>query len=375
MKQGFGIEEEYLLVALDSRQVVTTPGAPALAACREVLGQYFAQEMFQSQIELASPIFYSMAQAREFLRSHRQRLASALAVNGLGICAAGSHPFGAWWFQQPASGEHFRALFEDHRLVARRSLVCGLHVHVGIAPGHDRIHLINQLLPWLPLLLVLSTSSPFWEGQASGYRSYRRVLCNEWPRMGLPERLKDWNDYQRYLDLLRRTGALGPESDCWWLIRPSRRYPTVELRLADGCPHLEDGLCIAEMFRQMVEHSVETPAQGSQLTCEAQWLTQENLWRAMRDGRDGCFIDPVAQGPVSAHAWLLELQARFAIDSEHIDHAARILTTGTNADQQLAVYYQSLAQGATHQRALNDVVDGQLQNTACRSHCAQTAGY
>lgn len=364
MKQGFGIEEEYLLVAMDSRQVVTTPGASALAACRDVLGQHFAQEMFQSQIELASPIFYSMSQARNFLRSHRQRLASALAVNGLGICAAGSHPFGAWRIQQPAPGEHFRVLFEDHRLVARRSLVCGLHVHVGIAPGHDRIHLINQLLPWLPLLLVLSTSSPFWEGQASGYRSYRRVLCNEWPRMGLPERLNDWSDYQRYLDLLRRTGALGPETDCWWLIRPSRRYPTVELRLADGCPHLEDGLCIAEMFRQMVEHSVETPAQVLPLTCEAQWIAQENLWRAMRDGRDGCFIDPMSQTPLSAQSWLLHLQARFAIATEPMEHALRILTRGTSADLQLAAYERALTQGFTHERALSHVVNELVQTSA-----------
>lgn len=364
MKQGFGIEEEYLLVDLASRQVVARPRAPALAACREVLGTNFAQEMFKSQIELVSPVFYSVAQARDFFCSHRQRLASALAAHGLGPCAAGSHPFGGWRIQQPAPGEHFHTLFEEHRQVARRSLVCGLHIHVGVAPWHDRIRLINQLLPWLPLLLVLSTSSPFWEGQPTGYRSYRRVLCNEWPRMGLPERLDDWGDYARYLDMLHRTGALGLDSDCWWLIRPSRRYPTVELRIADGCPHLEDGLCIAEIFRMMVDHSLEAGEPGDRLTRETQWLTQENLWRAMRDGRDGCYIDPVAQTPLSARAWLLQLQARFAIPTQAIGQALRILTTGTSADQQLAVYDQTLAQGSSPKQALCDVVDVLLQNTA-----------
>lgn len=366
MKTGFGIEEEFLLVDLDSRQVVAEPTAAALAACRETLGRHFSQEMFKSQVELVSPVFYSVSQAREFLRSRRQRLASRLAPHGLGICAAGSHPFGGWRSQQPAAGEHYRQLFEDQRQVARRSLVCGLHIHVGIAAGHDRIRLINPLLPWLPLLLVLSTSSPFWEGQASGFRSYRRVLCNEWPRMGLPEPLLDWHDYQRYLDLLHLTGTLRPDSDCWWLIRPSRRYPTVELRIADGCPRLEDGLCIAEIFRQMVEHSLETPAQGAQPTRETQWITQENLWRAMRDGRDGCFIDPVAHTPLSAQAWLLQLQARFDIASEPMNHASHILTNGTSADHQLAIYERALAHDFTHERALSDVVNALVQNTACQ---------
>ncbi|MBH3428919.1 carboxylate-amine ligase [Pseudomonas alkylphenolica] len=364
MKPGFGIEEEFLLVDLDSLQVVAEPSAAALNVCRETFGRHFSQEMFKSQIELVSPVFFTIPQARDFLRSHRQRLASRLAPHGLGICAAGSHPFGGWRAQQPAPGEHYHQLFEDHRHVARRSLVCGLHIHVGIDPDHDRIPLINQLLPWLPLLLVLSTSSPFWEGQPSGYRSYRRVLCNEWPRMGLPEPLLDWNDYQRYLDLLHRTGALRPESDCWWLIRPSRRYPTVELRIADGCPHLEDSLCIADVFRQMVDHCLERPASSARPTCETLWITQENLWRAMRDGRDGCFIDPVAQAPISAQAWLLQLQARFAIAAQAMEYALRILTRGTSADLQLAVYERALTQGFTQEHALSHVVNELLHTSA-----------
>jgi carboxylate-amine ligase len=364
MKQGFGIEEEFLLVDLDTRQVVAEPSAAAMVACREVFGRHFAQEMFKSQIELVSPVFYDLSHARDFLGSARQRLASRLAAHGLGICAAGSHPCGGWRRQQPAPSDHYRQLFDDYRQVAQRSLVCGLHIHVGIAPEHDRIHLINQLLPWLPLLLVLSTSSPFWEGQFSGYRSYRRVLCNEWPRMGLPERLQDWSDYQRYLEVLHRTGALRADSDCWWAIRPSRRFPTLELRIADGCPHLEDGLCIAALFRQMVGHSLEAGAQGIELTQEVQWITQENLWRATRHGRDGCFIDPLSQAPLSAQAWLIQLQARFAITADQIDTALRMLTTGTSADQQLTTYEETLARGFTHERALRDVVDQLLQHTS-----------
>ncbi|QBF26774.1 carboxylate-amine ligase [Pseudomonas tructae] len=363
MKPGFGIEEEFLLVDLDSRRVVAEPAAGALTACHEALGQYFSQEMYKSQIEVASPVFGDWLQAQDFVCSARQRLSSSLATYGLGIYAAGSHPSGNWQAQQPAPGEHYHQLFEDYQQVARQSLVCGLHIHVGVAPGYDRIRLINQLLPWLPLLLVLSTSSPFWEGQLTGYRSYRRVLCNEWPRMGLPERLLDWTDYEHYLDLLQRTGAR-PEFDCWWAIRPSRRYPTVELRIADGCPRLADGLCIALLFHQMVTHCLETRSEDVQLTREMQWVTQENLWRAMRHGRDGRFIDPLSHAPLSAQAWLLQLQTQFAVAPDHIDHALHILTSGTSADVQLATYDRALARGLTQERALCDVIDEQLTHSA-----------
>ncbi|MGH8462789.1 MAG: carboxylate-amine ligase, partial [Pseudomonas sp.] len=361
MKPGFGIEEEFLLVDLKTRRVVATPSSAVLAACKDIFGAHFSQEMFKSQIELVSPVFDTLAQARDFLRSHRQRLAHELAGQGMGICAAGSHPCGAWRAQQPGAGEHFRQLFDDHRQVARRSLVCGLHIHVGIAPAHDRIRVMNLLVPWLPLLLLLSTSSPFWEGAHTGYRSYRRVLCNEWPRMGLPERLHDWADYQRYVALLRRTGSLRAHFDCWWVIRPSQRYPTLELRIADGCPQLEDGLCIAALFRHMVNHCLETGEVNTRLSREMLWVTQENLWRAMRYGREGDFIDPLSQQPLSAQAWLLRLQDRFAIDNEQIDHASHMLTHGTSADRQLAIYARSLAQGFNHTRALRDVVDALVQ--------------
>lgn len=356
----FGIEEEYLLVNLDTGQVPATPAPALIGRCREALGQHFAQEMFRSQIEVASPVFANQFEAREFFQHSRQRLNSALAEEGMGLYGAASHPNAAWLRQKPATPAHYRQLFADYRHVARRSLLNGLHVHVGVPPGCDRMQLINRVLGWLPLLLVLSTSSPLWAGQCTGYMSYRRVICGEWPHMGLPEPLPDWSAYERYRALLQRTGSLAADGDFWWAIRPSRRFPTVELRICDGCPRLEDALCIAALFRHLVEHSIMYRHDLAACNREQRWITQENYWRAMRHGRQGEFIGLYEQQPVTAVGWLAQLQEQLPIDTADAErafhHAHRLLRDGTHADQQLQCLAQASAAGLGRAQALRAVV-------------------
>ncbi|MBP2262469.1 YbdK family carboxylate-amine ligase [Pseudomonas sp. BP8] len=173
----FGIEEEYLLVDLGSGRVLASPTATVVRRCREVLGEYFADEMFNSQIEVASPVFANVYEARSFLGESRQRLIAALAEEGVGLYCAASHPSADALRQQPRRLTHYRQIFDDYQHVARSSLLSGLHVHVGVPPGCDRMQLINRVLYWAPLLLVLSTSSPLWVGHDTGYMSYRRVIC------------------------------------------------------------------------------------------------------------------------------------------------------------------------------------------------------
>ncbi|MDF9617981.1 carboxylate-amine ligase [Pseudomonas entomophila] len=354
----FGIEEEYLLADMATGQVLASP-APAVARrCREVLGATFAEEMFLSQIEVVSPVFDSLYQARSFLGESRQRLGEALADFGVGLYGAASHPSAQWLRQHPRGTAHFRQLFDDYQLVARRSLLNGLHVHVGVPAGTDRMQLINRVLYWLPLFLSLSTSSPLWGGQDTGYMSYRRVICGEWPHMGLPEPLADWGAYLRYRALLQRTGTLAEDGDFWWAIRPSRRFPTVELRICDGCPRLEDGLAIAGLFRHLVEHALARH-DGMAISREVRWITQENYWRAARHGRRGTFIGAVDQQPVSAEGWLAQLQAWLPADSADAERsfmqARRILREGTSADRQRAVYAQARENGLAGSEALRAV--------------------
>lgn len=355
----FGLEEEYLLADLASGRVLTTPSLTVTRRCRDAAGQYFAEEMFRSQIEIASPVFHNLHEAREFFVDYRQRLNVRLAEEGVGLYCAASHPNAPWLRQKARPSPHYRQVFDDYQHVARRSLLNGLHVHVGVPPGCDRMQLINRVLYWIPLLLVLSTSSPLWAGHATGYMSYRRVICGEWPHMGLPEALSDWAAYERYRALLQRTGTLAPEGDFWWAIRPSRRFPTVELRICDACPELEDALCLAALFRHLVEQNLRPRHDPTPLNREWRWVTQENYWRAMRHGRFGEFIGLHEQQPVTAMGWLSQLQERFAIDTVDSErayrHAQHILEQGTSADRQLAVLEQSLAAGASTAQALQAV--------------------
>lgn len=357
----FGIEEEYLLVDLATGKVPAMP-APSLARhCREAVGPYCVQEMFRSQIEVASPVFSNLYEAREFFVHARQRLTDVLAAQGMGLYGAASHPNAPWLRHKPAASAHYRQLFDDYRHVARRSLLNGLHVHVGVPADCDRMQLINRLVPWLPLLLVLSTSSPIWLGQATGYMSYRRVICGEWPHMGLPEPLADWPAYERYRALLQRTGSLAEKGDFWWAIRPSQRFPTVELRICDGCPCLEDALSIAGVFRHLVEHSLQPRHERSPFNRELRWIAQENYWRAMRYGRHGQFIGADAQQPVTAQGWLGQLQGQFPVDTVDAErafqHAHGILREGTSADRQLHCLERAHADGQSAAHALQAVVE------------------
>ncbi|HEN8800200.1 carboxylate-amine ligase [Pseudomonas sp. CM25] len=357
----FGIEEEYLLIDLATGRVPVTPALGVTKRCRDALGKHFAQEMFRSQIEVASPVFGNLDQAREFFAQGRQRLAAAVAQEGMGLYGAASHPFAQWHRQKPAASAHYRQLFDDYQHVARRSLLNGLHVHVGVPAECDRMQLINRLVPWLPLLLVLSTSSPLWTGQHTGYMSYRRVICAEWPHMGLPEPLPDWPAYESYRALLQRTGVLAEDGDFWWAIRPSRRYPTVELRICDACPDLEDALCIAGLFRHLVEHNLDPGLDRAPPARELRWVAQENYWRAMRHGRHGSFIGQQQQQAVSSRGWLAQLHEAFPVDTADAErsllHARRLLDAGTSADRQLACFERARANGATAHQALRRVVE------------------
>ena len=188
---NFGIEEEYFITELTTRRMSEQPPGAAIHACESALGACFAYEMFQGQIEVASPIFTRIADAAQYLAHARSTLRRTLEPYGLGLLSAGSHPLADWRTQQPTEQTHFRQLFEDFQRVAQRSVLSGLHVHVEVPVDLDRIRVMNEVLPWVPMLLALSSASPFWDGADSGFMSYRQTACDEWPRMGIPEFIED----------------------------------------------------------------------------------------------------------------------------------------------------------------------------------------
>lgn len=360
---GFGIEEEFLLVDRTSRDVCAEPPRELIEALRQAFGPCLAEEMFRSQIELVTPVLHDLGAARDCLLQGRRRLAELASGFDLAPYGAASHPFAEWRRQLATDSPHYRRLFDDYRDVAQRSLVSGLHVHVGVAPEIDRVKVMNRVLPWLPLLLALSASSPFWEGRRTGLLSYRRTLCGEWPRMCIPEPLADAAALAGYVERLTACGAIRKAGDLWWFIRPSARFPTLELRIADACPQVNDVLCIAGLFRGLVAWASEaddTPTDGAGRI----WL-EENYWRARRLGCAARFLDTDGE-EWAAGDWLDRLSERIGPwrDEAAFAQARRILRDGSSGERQLAHYEQAIGAGLDPRRALADVVDQVLKETS-----------
>jgi carboxylate-amine ligase len=367
--QRFGIEEEYFITDLDSRRMLAEPPIRVLQACREAIGAGFAHEMFQGQIEVASPVFEQGAQAAAYLGRVRRDLSRALARHELGLVCAGSHPLADWRAQRATPLGHFQELFAEYALVARRSVLCGLHVHAEIPPGIDRIAVMNEVLPWLPLLLALSVSSPIWQGADSGYLSYRQVACDEWPRMGIPEYLPDEPAFQHYLRLMREAGAMAADANVWWCIRPSLGFPTLELRITDACPRLADSLTLAALYRVMVRHACLLRAPGRHLSPDDYWLLKENRAQARRWGPHGRFVAAAGEAPLSLAQWLDQAQrtlgatARALGEEGVFDRARRLLRGGTSAERQLRCF-NAQAASRGEQARLMAVVDLLLEESA-----------
>ncbi|SDU95633.1 carboxylate-amine ligase [Pseudomonas mucidolens] len=360
--QRFGIEEEYFITDLLSRSMVAEPSARVLQACRAAIGEGFAYEMFQGQIEVASPVFDQAAQAVAYLGRVRRDLSQALAEFGLGFICSGTHPLADWQAQRATDQPHAQQLFEDFALVAQRSVLSGLHVHAEIAPGIDRIAVMNELLPWLPMLLALSVSSPLWRGQPSGYCSYRQTACDEWPRMGVPEYLPDERSFQHYLDVLKRSGAVAKDANIWWGCRPSSKYPTLELRMTDACPRLTDALVLAGLFRVMIRHACRLPSPGNQYSLEHHWLFKENRLQARRWGSHGRFVLAPDTAAISLQQWLALAEQRFgetarALGEEGVFAQARqLLHDGTSAERQLRCFAAGTAPAHERSQAVVDLL-------------------
>ena len=360
---SFGIEEEFLLVDTTSREVVRQPPLALLPACRREFGAQLTGEMFRSQLELVSPILHSLEQGRDWLYGSRQRLHAIARAHGLGLLGAASHPFADWREQLPSDSPHYRQLFADYGDIARRSLVSGLHVHVGVPAGHDRIRVLNRVLGWLPLLLALSASSPFWGGRDTGMASYRRCLCGTWPRMDIPEALPDEPAFAACVERLQAIGAIRRAGDIWWFIRPSARFATLELRIADACPAVEDALCIAGLFRALVAWALDCA--DSQPAAVPRLLLEENYWRSRQHGSHARFID-AREHDVDARQWLAQLQALLGnhAQPQSFARAEHILRDGNSAGRQRRVFVAARAAGLDTQQALRAVVDHLLGETA-----------
>ncbi len=364
-----GVEEEYFLVARESRDIASNPPPGMMEACQAALEGQVSPEFLRAQIEVGTHVCATVAEARDELARLRQTVAAVAARHGLAPVAASTHPFAEWDAQRHTEKERYSILAQDLQAVGRRMVICGMHVHVGIEDEEVRIDLMNQVAYFLPHLLALSTSSPFWRGQDSGLKSYRISVFDELPRTGLPEHFESWGEYQRQVGRLVRAGLIEDATKLWWDIRPSARFPTLEMRITDVCTRLDDAIAIAAIYRCLLRMLYRLRRRNQRWRVYARMLVDENRWRAQRYGIDDGLVD-FGRGEIVPYAELLDElldliaddAAFFGCEAE-VTHARAILARGTSAHRQLAVWREARAAGADGQAALSAVVDMLVEET------------
>ncbi|MGE3332014.1 MAG: carboxylate-amine ligase [Rhodospirillaceae bacterium] len=367
---SFGIEEEYFIVCRKTGQLDDRSKGTLLNEARESLGASVNSEMLQSQIEIASSILYDMQTARDELTRARRLLSKIAADHGLGIAAAGTHPLAVWKEQRITERDRYVKMQNELQIVGRRNVLCGMHVHVQPPLGSSRIDIINRVLPYLPVLLALSTSSPFWQAQRTGMKGYRLAAYDELPRTGLPPIFRNDGEYNIFINALVSSGAIPDESHIWWAMRPSSRFPTVELRVTDSCTRVEDSLCLAALFRCLVRCAVRMPELNAQIDSVTRHVVEENRWRAQRFGVKGSLIDINEARLVPLPEAVDRLIALIRPDAEALDclaeveYAQDIVIRGTSADHQIAIYDEIRGQGGSRPQALRSVVNWLMETTA-----------
>ena len=359
---SIGIEEEYLLVNRADGQLAKDPPGEFMEECATRLGDQVSAEFLRAQVEVGTRPAASVREAAADLFRLRREIASAAESCGLAPVAASTHPFAD--HEQLLVTDHVRyqTLVEDLQAVARRLVISGMHVHVGIEDDDLRVDLMSQMTYFLPHLLALSTSSPFWQGRDSGLMSYRIAVWDELPRTGLPERCESWSEYCRVVTALQSAGVIEDASKVWWDLRPSWRYPTLEMRICDLPTRVVDTVAVAALYLCILRMLYRLRRSNQRWRVYPLTLVKENRWRAQRYGTDDTLIDFGILRQVPYADLQEELLQLVAEDIEALDCAEEvavvrdILRRGTSAHRQRKVYREALARGASQAEAMSEVV-------------------
>ncbi|MGC2239301.1 MAG: carboxylate-amine ligase [Acidimicrobiia bacterium] len=364
-----GIEEEYLVVDRETRDLIKNPPSAMWDSLREVLGPQVTPEFLKAQIEVGTKVCQKVSEARADLAAMRRELSTVVTEYGGAIIASSTHPFANWSEQETTEQPRYLRLAADYQQVARQLVICGMHIHVGIGDPHLRIDLMNQMRYMLPHLLALSTSSPFWAGTDTGLLAYRLVIFKNLPRTGVPEEFLSWGEYERMLDIMISAGLLEDATKLWWDIRPSARYPTLEMRVSDVCTRLDDAMTVAALYLCLLGYLFRLRKLNQRWRAYSSLLISENMWRAQRYGVEGSLVD-FGRGELVPYADLVEefidVLAEVADEFDVTDellHAREIVKNGTSAHRQRATYQRALASGATEEEALKEVVDYLIDDT------------
>jgi carboxylate-amine ligase len=343
-RDGFltiGVEEEYQII--DAAGELHSHIDTLLAAAAPRLGDKVKREMMQSVVEVGTTICENVDEARDQLGEMRQTLSDLLKPEGLRIACAGTHPFSRWQEQQITDYERYKMLEEELQDVVRSLVIFGLHVHVAIPDPERRIEVLNEARYFLPHLLALSTSSPFWMGRNTGLKSYRSVIWSNFPRTGIPPDISSYDEYQNYVELLVKTGSIDNGKKIWWDLRAHPAFPTLEFRVCDMPTRLEETVCLAALMQAICAKLLKLRERNLGFRKYMPALIAENKWRAIRYGLDGNLIDFGKQSEVPMRVLAIEL-LEFIDDvvdelgsRRAVEYVHTILADGTSADRQLNV--------------------------------------
>ncbi len=364
-----GIEEEYWLVDRQTRDLVPDMPPGLVAACDKIAVGMVSPEFIRSQIEVGTPVGANIKETAEHLFALRRLVSDAVTNYGMAIISASTHPFAEWADQRHTDKERYNVLEQALQGVVRRLLICGMHVHVGIEDEDLRIDLMNQVLYFLPHLLALSTSSPYWHSADTGLKSYRTAVWRSLPRTGMPDEFDGWRDFERHAQVLIDAGVIEDATRLWWDIRPSVRYPTLEMRSTDIATRAEDAVTLAALFVSLLSMLYRLREDNQRWRIYSRMLVNENVWRAQRYGTEEGLID-YGIGEIVPFADLLDEiielvrpDAEMLDCVEEVEQARDILERGTSADRQRAAFAKAVADGASEKEALIAVVDFLIDET------------
>ena len=341
-----GVEEEFQIVDPETWEL-RSHVSELLASSAATFGDQIKRELHQSIVEVGTKICANVEElATEVIRS-RRGLADAAERVGLRVAAAGTHPFSSWIDQRLSPGERYENIVDELQLLARSLLIFGLHVHVAVPDQSLTIELMNEARYFLPHLLALSTSSPFWMGHDTGLKSYRTAVFRRFPRTGIPDRFESWSEYQEYIKLLVELNCLDNARKIWWDIRPHPTFGTLEFRICDVPTAPRATIAIAALAQAVIVKLYKLRTRNLGFRLYHRRLIEENKWRAARWGLDGKLVDFGRRQEVAMRDLALEL-LEFIDDvvdelgsRGEVDYVRTILRDGTSADRQLRVFRET----------------------------------
>ncbi len=341
-----GIEEEFQIVDPQTRELKSHV-SEILEEGKMLLGEKIKPEMIQSMIEVGTGVCANIQEAREDITKLRCVISMLARKKNMEIVAASTHPFSKWSEQKIFDDERYEFLVEELQMVARSLLIFGLHVHVGIADKDRQIHLMNAARYFLPHVLAMTTSSPFWLGHNTGLKSYRSEVFKKFPRTDIPDHFESYASYQSYVDLLIKMNCIDNAKKIYWDIRPHPFFPTLEFRVCDIPTRVDDTIAVAALFQAIIAKLNQMMDKNWGFRLYNRRLIQENKWRAIRYGLEGKLLDLGKQKEVPVKDLIYELldfvdDVVDELDSrKEIEHIQTILARGTSADEQLKVYAES----------------------------------